>query len=135
MTVERSKEGMRIRTQQEQPENSCRPSVDVLFRSVADEYQGDALAVIMTGMGQDGLRGCGRIRERGGQILAQDEATSVVWECPDTSPMPAWPMQSCRWDSLLGRSFAGWPSGAFPQVALDCLISLIPGVPDECYAQ
>lgn len=82
MTVERSKEGMRIRTQQEQPENSCRPSVDVLFRSVADEYQGDALAVIMTGMGQDGLRGCGRIRERGGQILAQDEATSVVWGMP-----------------------------------------------------
>ena len=82
MVVERTKEGMRIRTHQEQPENSCRPSVDVLFRSVADVYQGDALAVIMTGMGQDGLRGCGRIREGGGQILAQDEATSVVWGMP-----------------------------------------------------
>lgn len=82
MMVERSKEGFRIRTQQEQPENSCRPSVDVLFRSVAEVYQGDALAVIMTGMGQDGLRGCGRIREGGGQILAQDEATSVVWGMP-----------------------------------------------------
>ena len=82
MMVERSKEGLRIRTQQEQPENSCRPSVDVLFRSVAEVYQGDALAVIMTGMGQDGLRGCGRIREGGGQILAQDEATSVVWGMP-----------------------------------------------------
>ena len=54
----------------------------MLFRSVADVYQGDALAVIMTGMGQDGLRGCGRIREAGGQILAQDEATSVVWGMP-----------------------------------------------------
>ena len=82
MMVERSKEGLRIRTQQEQPENSCRPSVDVLFRTVADVYREEALAVIMTGMGQDGLRGCGRIREQGGQILAQDEATSVVWGMP-----------------------------------------------------
>ncbi|MGC1870950.1 MAG: chemotaxis response regulator protein-glutamate methylesterase [Acidobacteriaceae bacterium] len=82
MMVERSKDGVRIRTQQEQPENSCRPAVDVLFRSVAEVYRGDALAVIMTGMGQDGLRGCGRIREAGGQILAQDEATSVVWGMP-----------------------------------------------------
>ncbi|MGB8480587.1 MAG: chemotaxis response regulator protein-glutamate methylesterase [Acidobacteriaceae bacterium] len=82
MMVERSKDGVRIRTQQEQPENSCRPAVDVLFRSVADVYRGDALVVIMTGMGQDGLRGCGRIREAGGQVLAQDEATSVVWGMP-----------------------------------------------------
>jgi two-component system chemotaxis response regulator CheB len=82
MMVQRSKEGIRIRTQQEQPENSCRPAVDVLFRSVAEVYGSDTLAVIMTGMGQDGLRGCGRIREAGGQILAQDEATSVVWGIP-----------------------------------------------------
>lgn len=82
MMVERSKEGVRIRTQQEQPENSCRPAVDVLFRSVADVFRGDALAVIMTGMGQDGLRGCGRVREEGGQILAQDESSSVVWGMP-----------------------------------------------------
>jgi two-component system chemotaxis response regulator CheB len=82
MTVERGKDGARIRTQQEQPENSCRPAVDVLFRSVAEVYRGEALAVVMTGMGQDGLRGCGRIREAGGQILAQDEATSVVWGMP-----------------------------------------------------
>jgi two-component system, chemotaxis family, protein-glutamate methylesterase/glutaminase len=82
MKVERTKEGVRIRTQQEQPENSCRPAVDVLFRSVAEVYGGDTLAIIMTGMGQDGLRGCGQIREVGGQILAQDEATSVVWGMP-----------------------------------------------------
>lgn len=82
MMVERNKNGVRVRTQQEHPENSCRPAVDVLFRSVAEVYQGDTLAVIMTGMGQDGLRGCGRIREVGGQILAQDAATSVVWGMP-----------------------------------------------------
>ena len=82
MMVERNKESVRIRTHQEHPENSCRPAVDVLFRSVAEVYQGDALAVIMTGMGHDGLRGCERIREAGGQILAQDAATSVVWGMP-----------------------------------------------------
>lgn len=71
-----------IRAHQQPPENSCRPSVDVLFRSVASVYGAHALGVIMTGMGQDGLRGCGNIREAGGQILAQDEATSVVWGMP-----------------------------------------------------
>jgi two-component system chemotaxis response regulator CheB len=82
MVVERYAQGVRVRTQREQPENSCRPAVDVLFRSVAEVYRGNTLAAIMTGMGQDGLRGCGRIREEGGQILAQDEATSVVWGMP-----------------------------------------------------
>jgi two-component system chemotaxis response regulator CheB len=82
MVVERCAQAVRVRTQREQPENSCRPAVDVLFRSVAEVYRADTLAVIMTGMGQDGLRGCGRIREAGGQILAQDEATSVVWGMP-----------------------------------------------------
>jgi two-component system chemotaxis response regulator CheB len=71
-----------LRTHQGPPENSCRPAVDVLLRSVADVYQPHALAVVMTGMGQDGLRGCEHIRELGGQILAQDQATSVVWGMP-----------------------------------------------------
>jgi len=71
-----------LRTHQGPPENSCRPAVDVLFRSVADVYKLHALAVEMTGMGQDGLRGCELIRELGGQILAQDQASSVVWGMP-----------------------------------------------------
>ena len=71
-----------LRTYQGPSENSCRPAVDVLFRSVADVYKPHALAVVMTGMGQDGLRGCEHIREFGGQILAQDQATSVVWGMP-----------------------------------------------------
>jgi two-component system chemotaxis response regulator CheB len=71
-----------LRTYQGPPENSCRPAVDVLFRSVANVYKPHVLAVVMTGMGQDGLRGCENIREAGGQILAQDQATSVVWGMP-----------------------------------------------------
>ena len=71
-----------LRTHQGPPENSCRPAVDVLFRSVADVYKPHVLAVEMTGMGQDGLRGCELIREFGGQILAQDQETSVVWGMP-----------------------------------------------------
>jgi two-component system chemotaxis response regulator CheB len=63
-------------------ENSCRPSVDVLFRSVASAYPGAALAVVLTGMGQDGLAGARRLAEGGSTILAQDEATSVVWGMP-----------------------------------------------------
>ncbi|MGC8742835.1 MAG: protein-glutamate methylesterase/protein-glutamine glutaminase [Verrucomicrobiia bacterium] len=71
-----------IALNQNPPENSCRPSVDVTFRSVADFYGSNILAVILTGMGQDGLRGCERIRENGGRIIAQDEKTSVVWGMP-----------------------------------------------------
>ena len=82
MVVASDNQGVAIRTHQGPPENSCRPAVDVLFRSVAEVYKPHALAVVMTGMGQDGLRGCEHIREFGGQILAQDQASSVVWGMP-----------------------------------------------------
>ncbi len=67
---------------QSEPENSCRPAVDVMFRSVADIYGGSALAVILTGMGRDGLRGIERMRAEGSYVVAQDEASSVVWGMP-----------------------------------------------------
>src|SRR5260370_23183524 len=78
------RDGLRVRLQlhQDPPENSCRPAVDVLLRSVAQAFGSHSLTVILTGMGQDGLRGCEAIRAAGGQILAQDEATSVVWGMP-----------------------------------------------------
>jgi two-component system chemotaxis response regulator CheB len=82
MAVERGKAGVHLITHRQPPENSCRPAVDVLFRSVAEVYGPRALGVVMTGMGQDGLRGSERIREAGGRVLAQDEATSVVWGMP-----------------------------------------------------
>ena len=82
MTVARAETGISIRMHQAPPENSCRPAVDVLFRSVAATYGPGALAVVLTGMGRDGLRGCEDIREAGGQVLVQDEASSVVWGMP-----------------------------------------------------
>lgn len=82
MAVERSGTSVHLITHRAPPENSCRPAVDVLFRSVAEAYGPRALGVVMTGMGQDGLRGSERIREAGGRVLAQDEATSVVWGMP-----------------------------------------------------
>jgi two-component system chemotaxis response regulator CheB len=73
---------MRLRLNQNPPENFCRPSVDVLFRSAAAACAGRVLAVILTGMGSDGLQGSRAIRSAGGVILAQDAATSVVWGMP-----------------------------------------------------
>lgn len=64
------------------PENSCRPAVDVLFRSVAKVYGADALGVILTGMGQDGLLGCQHIKQAGGSIIAQQREGCAVWGMP-----------------------------------------------------
>jgi two-component system chemotaxis response regulator CheB len=63
-------------------ENHCRPAVDVLFRSAAAVYGSGVLALVLTGMGSDGLAGCRAIRDRGGSVLVQDEATSTVWGMP-----------------------------------------------------
>jgi two-component system chemotaxis response regulator CheB len=82
MTVKRAAVGSRLELNQDAPENSCRPAVDVLFRSVADVYGASTLAVVMTGMGSDGVVGARRIRERGGEVIIQDEASSVVWGMP-----------------------------------------------------
>ncbi|GAA1882838.1 protein-glutamate methylesterase/protein-glutamine glutaminase [Lapillicoccus jejuensis] len=63
-------------------ENFCRPAVDVLFRSVVALYGRDVLAAVLTGMGQDGRAGSVDIVKAGGSVIAQDEATSVVWGMP-----------------------------------------------------
>jgi len=73
---------MRVRTNQAPKENFCRPSVDVMFRSVAATYGANTLAVILTGMGQDGFKGCEELRALGAQVFVQDEASSVVWGMP-----------------------------------------------------
>src|SRR5262249_50818209 len=64
------------------PVNRHKPSVDVLFRSVAQNVGRNAIGVLLTGMGKDGARGLLEMHEAGSSTLAQDEATSVVWGMP-----------------------------------------------------
>jgi two-component system, chemotaxis family, protein-glutamate methylesterase/glutaminase len=82
MLVKRNGAEVSLEIQQTEQENSCRPSVDVLFRSVGAAYPGAALGVVLTGMGQDGLMGARMLAASGSAILAQDEASSVVWGMP-----------------------------------------------------
>jgi two-component system chemotaxis response regulator CheB len=74
--------GVRVRLDQSAPQNSCRPAVDALLTSIAEAYGGAAIAVILTGMGQDGLRGTEILKAQGASVLAQNEASSVVWGMP-----------------------------------------------------
>jgi two-component system chemotaxis response regulator CheB len=71
-----------VRLTQSEPENYCRPSADPMLRSLASIYGASTLVVVLTGMGDDGMRGCREVHARGGRILVQDEATSVVWGMP-----------------------------------------------------
>ena len=64
------------------PVNFCKPAVDPLFSSAIEIWQGATLALILTGMGSDGMRGGKEIVAAGGSVIAQDEATSVVWGMP-----------------------------------------------------
>lgn len=82
MVIRKEADGARIDLHKGPPEHSCRPAVDPLFRSVAAAYGPRALAVVLTGMGQDGCSGARAIVDAGGCVLAQDEATSVVWGMP-----------------------------------------------------
>jgi two-component system chemotaxis response regulator CheB len=82
MTVTRRNGSLIVQLDQEPPQNSCRPAVDVLFRSVAEVFGRGVLALVMTGMGQDGCLGAERIHSAGGSVWVQDEATSVVWGMP-----------------------------------------------------
>jgi two-component system chemotaxis response regulator CheB len=82
MVISNESGTVRLRTNQQPKENFCRPSVDTLFRSVAGVFGERVLAVILTGMGQDGLKGCELLSNLGARILVQDEASSVVWGMP-----------------------------------------------------
>ena len=82
MELKREHDAATLQVHKGGPVSFARPSVDVLFRSVANAYGRGALAVIMTGMGSDGLDGCEEIKRRGGSILVQDKKTSIVWGMP-----------------------------------------------------
>jgi two-component system chemotaxis response regulator CheB len=74
--------GVRVFLDQSPRQNSCRPAVDALFASTGEVYGGAVLAVILTGMGQDGLHGVEILKAQGASVIAQDEASSVVWGMP-----------------------------------------------------
>ena len=82
LTIARKGAERFLELNQDPPENSCRPAVDVLFRSVAETYGSGALAIVLTGMGVDGARGAAHIRNAGGEVLVQDKQSSVVWGMP-----------------------------------------------------
>jgi len=82
MVLERQGTMVRVGLNREAPEHSCQPAVDALFRSVAAAFGANVLAVVLTGMGADGVRGCEVVRQHGGQVLVQGEESSVVWGMP-----------------------------------------------------
>jgi two-component system chemotaxis response regulator CheB len=82
LALARSGRAYAVRITEDPPVNRHRPSVDVLFEGAARLAGGDALGVLLTGMGKDGARGLLRMREAGGWTIAQDEATSVVFGMP-----------------------------------------------------
>jgi two-component system chemotaxis response regulator CheB len=82
MQIERRGEQARVVIDDGPPVNYCRPSVDPLFESAAAAYGAGTLAVLLTGMGADGAAGAEQVAAAGGSVIAQDEATSVVWGMP-----------------------------------------------------
>lgn len=82
MTFRKSGEGTTIHLTQDAPENFCRPSVNPMLRSLIPIYGNSVLTVILTGMGNDGSQVCADVVKNGGQVIAQDESTSVVWGMP-----------------------------------------------------
>jgi two-component system, chemotaxis family, protein-glutamate methylesterase/glutaminase len=96
-----NKDEARICLHESQPVNYCRPSVDLLFQSAADIYRHGTLALLMTGMGSDGVAGARSVHEFGGRIWAQDKASSAVWG------MPGRLMQTGLVDSLVPLTLLG----------------------------
>ena len=82
MRLQRTAQAIVTTLDQEPPENSCRPAVDVMFRSAAEIWGGGSVAVVLTGMGQDGLHGVETLKALGAYVIAQDEPSSVVWGMP-----------------------------------------------------
>lgn len=87
LTVKNAGGRKAVALSQSPPENFCRPAADPMLRSLVEVYGRKVLAVIFTGMGSDGTQGCHKVVEAGGTVLAQDEATSVVWGMPGSVAM------------------------------------------------
>lgn len=82
MKVHRHLASVSIQVTDDPAEGACKPSVDYLFRSMADAFGGKTLAIVMTGMGQDGLAGARILRQLGARVIAQDQASCTVFGMP-----------------------------------------------------
>jgi two-component system chemotaxis response regulator CheB len=82
MMIERAGDQARIVINEDPPVHFCRPSVEPLFASAAEVFGAGTLAIVLTGMGVDGVDGAGLVATAGGSVIAQDEATSVIWGMP-----------------------------------------------------
>lgn len=100
-----------IRLNDGPPENFCRPAVDVLFREAAAVYGASALAVVLTGMGSDGTHGARLLAKAGATVIAQDEATSIVWGMPGSIVKAGLAQEVLPLESI-GRSLKGLITGA-----------------------
>lgn len=92
-----------LRVTEDPPENNCRPSVDYLFRSVAELFGETALGIVMTGMGNDGKAGCELLAEKGAKILLQDESSCVVYGMPRAVADSGVPHEFVRLDQIANR--------------------------------
>ena len=108
--VWRTAEGIRIRLMQTPPVHFCRPAADPMLESLAKVYGANLLAVILTGMGKDGLTGCGHVAEAGGTIWAQDAHSSVVWGMPGSVAQAGLCQRVLPLESI-GQAVAGWVCG------------------------
>jgi two-component system chemotaxis response regulator CheB len=82
MMFDKQGTGAKVRLSDDPPENFCRPAADPMLRSLAAIYGARILTVVLTGMGYDGLKGGREVVAQGGTVVAQDEASSVVWGMP-----------------------------------------------------
>ncbi|UFN51136.1 chemotaxis-specific protein-glutamate methyltransferase CheB [Roseomonas sp. OT10] len=117
LLVEAGPEELVARVTRDPAENFCRPSVDPMLRSLARATAGAAVATILTGMGSDGLSGCRALVSAGGRVLAQDEASSVVWGMPGAVARAGLAEALLPPDALAARLMAGpWDAstGASP---------------------
>ncbi|MBS11332.1 MAG: hypothetical protein CME19_07000 [Gemmatimonadetes bacterium] len=120
MTLSHLLAAVHVELNQGPPENSCRPSVDVLFHSMNEIYRNFVLAVMLTGVGEDGLAGAKALHASGSAILAQEEASSVVWGMAGAvsragivsaqMPPSTWQRRSCASRGPDGREH---PEGRF----------------------
>lgn len=105
LRVERGGGGLVCRVSEDAPVNRHRPSVDVLFQSVAKLMGRNTLAALLTGMGDDGARGLLALRDAGAFTLAQDEASSVVWGMPGSAVRLGAACEVCALDHVAARLF------------------------------